>query len=83
MTDFLIRCRVCDEAADTHQWLTLPSASTRGRWAVDHTAETSHDWWECYDGPIGQYTYQLQARLAAAVRLHRELYAALAEKDAL
>jgi|JI9StandDraft_1071089.scaffolds.fasta_scaffold200410_2 hypothetical protein len=74
MTDFLIRCRVCDEAAGTHQWLTLPSASTRGRWAVDHTADTGHDNWFLYDGPIGGYTHELEHRLAAAVRLNRELY---------
>jgi hypothetical protein len=74
MSDFLIRCRVCDDAAGIHQWLTLPTAGTRGRWAAEHTTETGHDSWECYDGSIGQYTHWLHRRLTRTAEANRELY---------
>lgn len=63
MTDeFWIRCRTCD-GDGPHGWVCLPTLGTRGRWAVEHRAETGHGAWQVHDGTLGELT----------ARLHREL----------
>lgn len=74
MTDeFWIRCRTCD-GDGPHGWVCLPTASTRGRWAADHKAETGHDAWRVHDGPLGKLTRDLERRIADLGRQNVALF---------
>lgn len=72
-SEFLIRCRTCDEAAGTHQWVTTPSAATRGRWASEHRGDTGHNSWACWDGDFGSLTWDLTRQLDKAFAAISEL----------
>lgn len=71
--EFWIRCRTCD-GDGPHGWVSLPTQSTRGRWSVDHRAETGHDAWECHDGPLGKLTARQARKIAELARQVRELF---------